>query len=52
VALFTCATFSRLVRFALHVALPIAKWSNDQLRALHRVPGSAFEVVEPAALGR
>lgn len=31
---------------------PHPKWSNDQLHALHRVPGSAFEVVEPAALGR
>ena len=29
---------------------PDPRWSNDQLRTLHRVPGSAFEVVDTAAL--
>ena len=27
---------------------PHPKWSNEQLHTLHRVPGSAFEVVEPS----
>ena len=27
-------------------------WSNDQLHALHRVPGSAFEVVDTSRLPR
>jgi hypothetical protein len=31
---------------------PSPGWSNDQLHALHRVPGSAFEVVEAARLRR
>lgn len=30
--------------------VPDPRWSNDQLHALHRVPGSAFEVVDPAAI--
>jgi hypothetical protein len=29
---------------------PHPKWSNDQLHALHRVPGSAFEVVDGTML--
>ena len=29
---------------------PDARWSNDQLHALHRVPGSAFEVVDTRPL--
>ena len=29
---------------------PDPRWSNDQLHALHRVPGSAFEVVNTASL--
>lgn len=29
---------------------PDARWSNDQLHTLHQVPGSAFEVVDPAAI--
>jgi hypothetical protein len=29
---------------------PHPKWSNDQLHTLHRVPGSAFEVVDPSIL--
>jgi len=29
---------------------PDQRWSNDQLHALHRVPGSAFEVVNTASL--
>jgi len=29
---------------------PDPRWSNDQLHALHRVPGSAFEVVDTASL--
>lgn len=29
---------------------PDPRWSNDDLHSLHRVPGSAFEVVDPAAL--
>jgi hypothetical protein len=31
---------------------PDPRWSNDQLRTLHRVPGSAFEVVDTSALPR
>ena len=31
---------------------PDARWSNDQLHALHRVPGSAFEVVKTATAAR
>ena len=31
---------------------PHAKWSNDQLHTLHRVPGSAFEVVDTSKLPR
>ncbi|MDX6398610.1 MAG: hypothetical protein QOJ43_2018 [Gaiellaceae bacterium] len=31
---------------------PHAKWSNDQLHTLHRVPGSAFEVIEASSLRR
>jgi hypothetical protein len=29
---------------------PHPKWSNDQLHTLHRVPGSAFEVVDASSL--
>ena len=29
---------------------PHPKWSNDQLHTLHRVPGSAFEVVDASRL--
>jgi hypothetical protein len=29
---------------------PHPRWSNEQLRTLHLVPGSAFEVVDPRAL--
>jgi hypothetical protein len=29
---------------------PDARWSNDQLHTLHRVPGSAFEVVDTSRL--
>jgi hypothetical protein len=29
---------------------PEPRWSNDQLHALHDVPGTAFEVVDPRAL--
>jgi hypothetical protein len=29
---------------------PDPRWSNDQLRTLKRVPGSAFEVVDPRAI--
>lgn len=29
---------------------PHARWSNEQLRTLHRVPGSAFEVVDGTKL--
>jgi hypothetical protein len=29
---------------------PHTKWSNDQLHTLHRVPGSAFEVVDVSSL--
>ena len=29
---------------------PDPRWSNDQLRTLHRVPGSAFEVVDTSSL--
>jgi hypothetical protein len=29
---------------------PDQRWSNDQLHTLHRVPGSAFEVVDPRSL--
>ena len=31
---------------------PSPKWSNDQLHTLHRVPGSAFEVVDVSSLPR
>jgi hypothetical protein len=31
---------------------PHAKWSNEQLHTLHRVPGSAFEVVDVSSLPR
>jgi hypothetical protein len=31
---------------------PDPRWSNDQLHTLHRVPGSAFEVVDTASLRR
>jgi hypothetical protein len=31
---------------------PHPKWSNDQLHTLHRVPGSAFEVVDASRLRR
>ena len=31
---------------------PDPRWSNDQLHTLHRVPGSAFEVVKTGASGR
>jgi hypothetical protein len=31
---------------------PDARWSNDQLHTLHRVPGSAFEVVDTSSLRR
>ena len=31
---------------------PHPKWSNDQLHTLHRVPGSAFEVVDGTVLRR
>jgi hypothetical protein len=31
---------------------PDPRWSNDQLHALHRVPGSAFEVVDTSKLLR
>jgi hypothetical protein len=31
---------------------PHPKWSNDQLHTLHRVPGSAFEVVNASSLRR
>ena len=30
--------------------VPDPRWSNDELHTLHRVPGSAFEVVDPAAI--
>jgi hypothetical protein len=30
--------------------VPSAAWTNDDLHTLHRVPGSAFEVVDPAAI--
>lgn len=30
--------------------VPHARWSNDELRALHQVPGSAFEVVDGTRL--
>jgi hypothetical protein len=29
---------------------PDPRWSNDQLHTLHRVPGSAFEVVDARSL--
>jgi hypothetical protein len=29
---------------------PHPKWSNEQLHTLHRVPGSAFEVVDTTEL--
>jgi hypothetical protein len=31
---------------------PDPRWSNDDLHTLHRVPGAAFEVVDPGALRR
>jgi hypothetical protein len=31
---------------------PHRRWDNDQLHMLHRVPGSAFEVVDTARLPR
>jgi hypothetical protein len=31
---------------------PDPRWSNDDLHSLGRVPGSAFEVVAPASIGR
>ena len=31
---------------------PHPGWSNDQLHTLHRVPGSAFEVVDTSRLPR
>jgi hypothetical protein len=31
---------------------PHPRWSNEQLRTLHRVPGSAFEVVDVSSLPR
>jgi hypothetical protein len=31
---------------------PDPRWDNDDLHTLHDVPGSAFEVVDPAAVGR
>jgi hypothetical protein len=31
---------------------PDPRWSNDQLHALHQVPGSAFEVVDTSKLPR
>ena len=31
---------------------PDPRWSNDQLHTLHRVPGSAFEVVDTSSLRR
>ncbi len=31
---------------------PSPRWSNDQLHTLHRVPGSAFEVVDASKLRR
>jgi hypothetical protein len=31
---------------------PDRRWDNDQLHALHRVPGSAFEVVDTSRLPR
>ena len=31
---------------------PHPRWSNDQLHTLHRVPGSAFEVVDTSSLRR
>ena len=31
---------------------PSPRWSNDDLHMLHRVPGSAFEVVDGSALRR
>jgi len=29
---------------------PSPRWSNDDLHTLHRVPGSAFEVVDPSSI--
>ena len=29
---------------------PDPRWSNDDLHTLHRVPGSAFEVVDTSSL--
>jgi hypothetical protein len=31
---------------------PDPRWSNAQLHSLHRVPGSAFELVDGTALRR
>ena len=31
---------------------PHPRWSNEQLRTLRRVPGSAFEVVDVSSLPR
>jgi hypothetical protein len=31
---------------------PHARWSNEQLHTLHRVTGSAFEVVDTSSLRR
>ena len=31
---------------------PDPRWSNDELHTLHRVPGSAFEVVDASSLRR
>jgi hypothetical protein len=31
---------------------PNAGWDNDDLHSLHRVPGSAFEVVDSSRLPR
>ena len=31
---------------------PSAGWDNEDLHALDRVPGSAFEVVDPASIPR
>ena len=30
--------------------VPHPKWSNDDLHSLHKVPGSAFEVVDASSL--
>jgi hypothetical protein len=31
---------------------PDERWSNEQLHTLHRVPGSAFEVVDTSRMRR